>query len=51
VARLYTQSRTGCVLGAMPSAAVQERHSKRIISFCKGASYRHQKCTATCNAL
>ena len=45
----HLQSRTGGVLGAVPSAAVYGRHSKCIISCCKGALCRHQKCTAnTC---
>jgi len=44
--RLSGHSRTGGILGAVPSAAVQGRHSKCIISFRKGALYRHQKCTA-----
>ena len=46
---MSAQSRTGGVLGDVPSAAVRGRNSKCITSFCKGALYKHQKCIA--NAL
>jgi len=48
VSAILTESFWQC-FRAVPSAAVQGRHSKCIISFCKGPLYRHRKSTA--NAL